>query len=378
MKYNNEKITIMLQNNSIESITIASWNDCFAVHDDGMQGKVIGLFGSENEYREFINNLLKQEKKNIKSLFQVNTFWDDEYNAKIVIVPPAILASNCPSVIFRTFHKENIIKREFAMNENNVIPITYIKWIIKGQCNSLITGAQGAGKTTTLRSIIRFIPAEFTLRVQESLPELNLNQAYPYRNVVEIQNTVSEDTMENALAVNKSKDKDNRNVNIIGEIGNATQTLYFIQPITTGKALFSIGTHHARTTRELVRSLANNLLELEVCKTQKEAVEMVADAVNIDCHLIEVNGNRYIERITEIIPNKDKGAEPFAEKDILRCDAQNVFVTGFSDEMKSKIVSKLTKAEKEEFLHDIGMCDLISQGKISPEVNMWMEAVLAY
>ena len=378
MKYNNEKITIMLQNNSIESITIASWNDCFAVHDDGMQRKVIGLFGSENEYREFINNLLKQEKKNIKSLFQVNTFWDDEYNAKIVIVPPAILASNCPSVIFRTFHKENIIKREFAMNENNVIPITYIKWIIKGQCNSLITGAQGAGKTTTLRSIIRFIPAEFTLRVQESLPELNLNQAYPYRNVVEIQNTVSEDTMENALAVNKSKDKDNRNVNIIGEIGNATQTLYFIQPITTGTALFSIGTHHARTTRELVRSLANNLLELEVCKTQKEAVEMVADAVNIDCHLIEVNGNRYIERITEIIPNKDKGAEPFAEKDILRCDAQNVFVTGFSDEMKSKIVSKLTKAEKEEFLHDIGMCDLISQGKISPEVNTWMEAVLAY
>ena len=105
---------------------------------------------------------------------------------------------------------------------------------------------------------------------------------------------------------------------------------------------------------------------------------MVADAVNIDCHLIEVNGNRYIERITEIIPNKDKGAEPFAEKDILRCDTQNVFVTGFSDEMKSKIVSKLTKAEKEEFLHDIGMCDLISQGKISPEVNTWMEAVLAY
>lgn len=127
-----------------------------------------------------------------------------------------------------------------------------------------------------------------------------------------------------------------------------------------------------------ILSLANNLLELEVCKTQKEAVEMVADAVNIDCHLIEVNGNRYIERITEIIPNKDKGAEPFAEKDILRCDAQNAFVTGFSDEMKSKIMSKLTKAEKEEFLHDIGMCDLISQGKISPEVNTWMEAVLAY
>ncbi len=107
--------------------------------------------------------------------------------------------------------------------------------------------------------------------MQESLPELNLNKTYPDRNVVEVQNTVSEDTMNNALAVAKSKDKDNRNVNIIGEIGNATQTLYFLQPTITGTALFSIGTHHARTTRELVRSLANNLLELEVCKNPERS-----------------------------------------------------------------------------------------------------------
>ncbi len=79
--------------------------------------------------------------------------------------------------------------------------------------------------------------------------------------------------MENALAVNKSKDKDNRNVNIIGEIGNATQTLYFIQPITTGTALFSIGTHHARTTRELVRSLANNLLNWKYVKPRKKQLK---------------------------------------------------------------------------------------------------------
>lgn len=92
---------------------------------------------------------------------------------------------------------------------------------------------------------------------------------------------------------------------------------------------------------------------------------MVADAVNIDCHLIEVNGNRYIERITEIIPNKDKGAEPFAEKDILRCDAQNVFVTGFSDEMKSKIVSKLTKAEKKNFCMTLACVTLYHKGKLA-------------
>ena len=101
--------------------------------------------------------------------------------------------------------------------------------------------------------------------------------------------------------------------------------------------------------------------------------EYVPNAENADYHgLYEALCESDVFFISET------GAEPFAEKDILRCDAQNVFVTGFSDEMKSKIVSKLTKTEKEEFLHDIGMCDLISQGKISPEVNTWMEVVLAY
>lgn len=92
---------------------------------------------------------------------------------------------------------------------------------------------------------------------------------------------------------------------------------------------------------------------------------MVADAVNIDCHLIEVNGNRYIERITEIIPNKDKGAEPFAEKDILRCDAQNVFVTGFSDERNQRLCQNLQKQKKKNFCMTLACVTLYHKGKLA-------------
>ena len=34
--------------------------------------------------------------------------------------------------------------------------------------------------------------------------------------------------------------------------------------------------------------------------------------------------------------------------------------------------------EQEEILHDLGMCDLVSHGEFSPEVNTWMDAVLSY
>jgi hypothetical protein len=41
-------------------------------------------------------------------------------------------------------------------------------------------------------------------------------------------------------------------------------------------------------------------------------------------------------------------------------------------------VNATEENEQEEILHDLGMCDLVSQGKISSEVNTWMEAVLSY
>ena len=46
--------------------------------------------------------------------------------------------------------------------------------------------------------------------------------------------------------------------------------------------------------------------------------------------------------------------------------------------MKNEIMSKLTKAEEEEFLHDLDMCEHVSDGTITPEVSEWMETVLSY
>lgn len=55
-----------------------------------------------------------------------------------------------------------------------------------------------------------------------------------------------------------------------------------------------------------------------------------------------------------------------------------VLVNGFSENMKNEIMSKLTKAEEEEFLHDLDMCEHVSDGTITPEVSEWMETVLSY
>ena len=67
--------------------------------------------------------------------------------------------------------------------------------------------------------------------------------------------------------------------------------------------MFTIFTHHAKTTDNLVKSLRNNLLKTGEFNNEKIAEQQVADVVNFDIHLTkDISGHRYIERITEIIP----------------------------------------------------------------------------
>ena len=382
-------------------------------------------FESQEELERVVNNIYRYQAQHVLSRNTPKIIGTMINGARVTVCRPPFADSYYFSI--RKFDSAESVKPAALITDgNNVIPITYIKWIIKGQRNTLISGAQGTGKTTFLRSIIRFIPHEFSLRIQEIQSELNLRYTYPDRNIVAFQETGSVTAQE---GLNFQK-KSNGDVNIIGEIAEAIQTSHFIQTSTVA-SLFSLGTHHAKTAKALVHALANNLLELGMYKDKKDAIEMVADVVNIDCHLVNVKGNRHIERITEIIPIKDReypsssmketycegrkedaelkalldapeymrrvtDPELFEVKDILRwepvTDANGkqlyneygfeigkfILVNGFSEKMKEEIMTKLTKAEETEFLHDLEMCDLVSHGTITPEVNAWAETVLSY
>ena len=145
-------------------------------------------FGSQEELVRVVNNIYKYGANKVlskKSGYVVSTM---KNGSRIVVMRPPF--ANTYAFLARKFDSTpSIAPQDLIVGNNAVIPLTLLKWLIKGQRNIGITGAQGTGKSTMLKSLIRFIDPSLSLRVQEISAELNLNYAYPNRNIIALQET---------------------------------------------------------------------------------------------------------------------------------------------------------------------------------------------
>ena len=146
-----------------------------------------------------------------------------------------------------------------------------------------------------------------TLRVQETAFELHLRKLYPERNILTFCETDSISGQE-GLDIQKKTDG---SVNILGEVATDPVAAWMVQ-MSQVASLFTLFTHHAKTTRDLVYSLRNSLLKCEMFTNEKIAEQQVVSALDFDIHLArDFKGKRYIERITEII--ETPAQEPYPQ-----------------------------------------------------------------
>lgn len=375
-------------------------------------------FGSQSELIRVCNNIYKYDAQEALSRtkgYVQGTMMD---GSRIIVARPPFADSFC--FVLRKFTSApSIDPRELIHDENSIIPIVMMKWLIKGQRNIGITGSQNTGKTTWLKSLIRFIDPIYNLRVQESKAELNLNYAYPERNVISFQETPSVDAQE-GLNIQK---KTNGSVNIIGEVATAIQASHIIQT-TMVASLFALFTHHAKTAPDLIEAISNNLLEPSVglYNNKRDAVAMTAKVLNIDMHLANVKGLRFIERITEIKSVGDteypsqKEETRLSKEDTIKTDMPEYFrrmtnpklyetenlvewqpyvIDGIvqkdedgrdkgiyrlvnmpSETMMKEIIEKLSSDEEKEFRHDLEMMMRLSNGEESEEVRRWRQQAI--
>lgn len=263
--------------------------------------------------------------------------------SRVVVARPPF-SENWVFFVRKFDNLERITLEELLVDEGREIPAMVLKWIVKGCQVCAVTGVQGSGKTTLLKAMVGLIPREYTLRVLETNFELNLKALYPDRNILTFQESESIDGRE-ILDLQKKTDG---TVSIIGEISNERVASWMIESGQTG-FLFTMFTHHAKTTRSLVLTLRNSLLSEGSFQNEAIAREQVTDVVKFDIHMHkDRDGHRYIERITEIVGGGPGGS--YEENEMVSyVDGRYQLNGPFSKQGIKSIKSALTKEEREEF-----------------------------
>lgn len=301
------------------------------------RGKSIKLdflgFENEKELRRVCQNIYRYNRGGQLSEatgYRVNEMKD---GSRVLVVRPPF--SESWAFFVRKFHIRNVTLEGLITDKGAELPISLIKYLVKGCMITAVTGQQGSGKTTLLMAMVRHIYSTLTLRVQEMAFELHLRKLYPERNILTFRETDSISGQE-GLDIQKKTDG---SVNILGEVATDPVAAWMVQ-MSQVASLFTLFTHHAKTTRDLVYSLRNSLLKCEMFTNEKIAEQQVVQALDFDIHLArDFKGKRFIERITEVIetpaqqpyPQAFKEAKPQDEKQTDFMETTTEFYTRMTD-----------------------------------------------
>lgn len=272
-------------------------------------------------------------------------------NSRVVVVRPPFAESF--AFFVRKF--DNIESKEMKQlitDEGNIYVINLIKWIVKGCQVTAITGAQGSGKTTLLMSMIKYISPMYALRIQEMAFELHLRDIYPERNILTFRET---DYISGQTGLDVQKKTDGA-VNILGEIASIEVAAYLIQMSQVG-SLFTLFTHHAKTTENLIKYMRNSLLSCGMFRDERIAREQVVEAIRFDVHMEkDIYGHRYVEKISEIVCDNSKKGYFISE--IVKFEGGKYIVQNRLSEYTSQQIAKhLTVEERKEFFEEFGVSD---------------------
>ena len=275
-------------------------------------------FGNEAEVRRVVQLIARYNNPGPlteKRGYLVNTMYD---KSRVLALRP--LASEYWAVFVRKFVLSSHtlealidpVKRNPATHEpeldangeeihkykNAELPQEMLKLLMRGQVTTGFTGRQGSGKTTMMVAAISQVDARFNIRVLEMAPEMYLREIYPQRNILSVQetNTVSAAELQDALK------KSDAALSIVGEVATDIIAARMIQ-MGQVASIFTIFSHHANRTVDLVHALTNSIVAASGGSATPATVEpQVIDVIKVDVHLdYDVSGNRYIERVTEII-----------------------------------------------------------------------------
>jgi pilus assembly protein CpaF len=246
-----------------------------------------------------------------------------------------------PTLNLRKFNLGNFnVDKMVKLGTIDELAKEVLRIFIKGRSNIIISGGMGDGKSTTLMTLMNFVPGSRSIGTIEENLELRLKDRHPSKNIIEAQ-AVPGKPISSAFEFML---KQARDMIILGEITNSEEATLLIN-VMLRLCRGSMGTFHSESPKAVVINLRNLLLKSGFYHNEMVAQADVVEAVNVVVQMNhDTTGKRFVDRLTEIMPVEDANSESlvtsnFKTRDIFEyTKGQFIYKNTISDEYAQKLI----------------------------------------
>lgn len=279
------------------SDVLVNGHDTVFVERNGLLEKTDIRFADDTHLLRFIQRLVGQAGRRIDEVSPMVDAKLSDGSRLHAVIPP--LALRGPTLSIRRF-KTQIVRIEDMVRSGTLAPemADFLVQIVRSRMNVLLSGGTGAGKTTMLNNLSRFIPASERVITIEETAELQLQQADVVGLETRLPNVEGKglitprDLLRNSLRMRPDRI-------IVGE-ARGGEVLDMLQAMNTGHD-GSMSTVHANDTKdalhrlELMIALSGAELPAQVTR------QYIASAIQIFVHIARLaSGERKLMRISEL------------------------------------------------------------------------------
>ena len=218
------------------------------------------------------------------------------------IIPP--LALRGPTVSIRRFQSRALVFEDLvALGTLAPAMADFLILAVKGRLNILMSGGTGAGKTTMLNNLSRFIPVSERVVTIEETAELQLQQPdvvaleMRWPNVEGRGEISQRDLLRNSLRMRPDRI-------IVGE-ARGGEVFELLQAMNTGHD-GSMSTVHANDTRDALTRIEMMIALSGIELPTAVARQYISSALHILVHMVRLStGERKVTRISELCGCQD-------------------------------------------------------------------------
>lgn len=200
-------------------------------------------FSDENVLITLLNRLILASGKRLSAhtpIVNAQLVNGSRLHASIFPVCPSRVEASIRKYVVRAVRPHDLLATKIISPE----ALAYVVLALQSDCNLLIVGNTGSGKTTTLNALLGSLPTSERMILVEETPELHIS----HEHVVRLTPSGNENTTMSVLIRETLRMRPDRVV--VGEIRYPEEARAFMESVLAGQGKGTYGTFHGHSSHE--------------------------------------------------------------------------------------------------------------------------------